>query len=60
MNEGYRSMILLIYKDGEQYLNQGSINSGDSFTHEFNEVGSYDIYWNVAHGPIKGKLIVAG
>tara|TARA_Y100000031_G_C8222225_1_gene386531 strand:+ start:241 stop:1896 length:1656 start_codon:yes stop_codon:yes gene_type:complete len=58
MNEGYRSMILLIYKDGEQYLNQGSINSGDSFTHEFNEVGSYDIYWNVAHGPIKGKLIV--
>lgn len=57
-NEGHRDMILLIFKDGEQYLHQGSINSGDTFTHEFNEVGSYDIYWNIARGPVMGKLIV--
>lgn len=57
-NEGYSGMILLIFKDDEPYLHQNSLNSRDTFSHEFNEIGSYDIYWNIANGPVKGKLIV--
>ena len=57
-NEGHSDMILLIFKDGEQYLNQNAINSGDTFTHQFNEAGSYDIYWNIIDGPVTGKLII--
>jgi len=51
-------MILLMFKDGEQYLQQNAINSGDTFVHQFNETGSYDIYWNIIKGPVTSKLIV--
>ena len=57
-NEGHRDMILLMFKDGEQYLQQNAINSGDTFVHQFNETGSYDIYWNIIKGPVTSKLIV--
>lgn len=57
-NEGHRGMIILVFKDGKQYLQQNAVNSGDEFTHQFNETGSYDIYWNIIGGPITGKLIV--
>src|SRR3989338_3715154 len=57
-NEGHRDMILLMFKDGEQYLQQNAITSGDTFVHQFNETGSYDIYWNIIKGPVTSKLIV--
>ena len=57
-NEGQRGMILLIFKDGAQYLQQNAINSGEVFTHQFNEIGSYDVYWNIFEGPVVGKVIV--
>lgn len=57
-NEGHRGMILLMFKDGKQYLHQNAIDSGDTFAYQFNETGSYDIYWNIVGGPVTGKLIV--
>ena len=59
-NEGHRAMILVVLKDGKQYLQQSNINinSGDTFTYQFDEIGSYDIYWNIIHGSVTGKIVV--
>lgn len=57
-NDGYRAIIILIFKDDKPYAHQNSINPREMFTQEFNEIGTYDIYWNIFQGPIRGKITV--
>tara|TARA_Y100000294_G_C8412102_1_gene279228 strand:- start:125 stop:535 length:411 start_codon:yes stop_codon:yes gene_type:complete len=58
INDGDRRAAVIIFKDGRSYVNSPPIDSEGKFEHEFNEVGSYEFWLNIAYGVIDGKIIV--